>query len=151
VRLILDDSGLSNADKLAILNQLQGGRCAVCRAGGQRLVGDHDHDTGLLRGLICHSCNLREGQMRWHRSYHEDILAYLANPPAACFGWMWQLPDWWKHWDDIEVTERGLTARDYALMTYRTVLAHLRGEVTPEVLAMREAWEREPREMIDAF
>lgn len=32
-------------------------RCAVCGFPDGRLVMDHDHDTGLIRGLLCRSCN----------------------------------------------------------------------------------------------
>ena len=46
----------------------QGGKCAICRReayGSARntrsLHIDHDHETGLLRGLLCHSCNLALG------------------------------------------------------------------------------------------
>lgn len=35
-------------------------RCAICGqlpARGSRLVPDHDHDTGQVRGLLCSQCN----------------------------------------------------------------------------------------------
>mgnify|MGYP003575128090 CR=1 FL=1 len=35
-------------------------RCAVCGFHDLRLVDDHNHDTGLIRGLLCRSCNGRE-------------------------------------------------------------------------------------------
>jgi hypothetical protein len=40
----------------------QGGGCAVCGRPpkvGKRLCTDHNHKTGLKRGLICHICNGR--------------------------------------------------------------------------------------------
>jgi hypothetical protein len=41
----------------------QGGRCAICtRLPGKReLAVDHDHDTNLIRELLCVSCNLGLG------------------------------------------------------------------------------------------
>lgn len=79
----------------AALMEIQQGRCAVCPSTGP-LVVDHDHETGLVRGLLCRGCNVREGQ--WESgmfSVAPDplLLAYLANPPAAGKGWLWDYPD----------------------------------------------------------
>lgn len=38
----------------------QEGRCAFCGWDGDRLVRDHDHDTDLIRGLLCGPCNTYE-------------------------------------------------------------------------------------------
>lgn len=38
----------------------QSGRCAICGEPG-RLLADHDHGTGLLRGFLCRPCNTSEG------------------------------------------------------------------------------------------
>lgn len=52
--------GLSVDDYFALLAS-QGERCAICRdlPSGRitRLVVDHDHATGRVRGLLCTSCN----------------------------------------------------------------------------------------------
>lgn len=37
------------------------GKCGICGTARGVLVMDHDHDTGLNRGILCRSCNLREG------------------------------------------------------------------------------------------
>lgn len=46
----------------------QDGCCAICLAplvGGPRPVNvDHDHDTGLVRGLLCLHCNTALGHFR---------------------------------------------------------------------------------------
>ena len=71
---------------------LQGGRCAICRRvpRTKRLAIDHDHKTGLVRGLLCpgeRGCN--HGLLG---SAHDDanILAaaywYLVSPPSGAGG-----------------------------------------------------------------
>ena len=43
---------------------MQGGVCAICgevNAREERLSVDRDHETGLVRGLVCHRCNLSLG------------------------------------------------------------------------------------------
>lgn len=46
----------------------QGGRCAICGAGkdenrGHTLAVDHCHQTGVVRGLLCHTCNRAIGML----------------------------------------------------------------------------------------
>lgn len=62
----------------------QGGKCAICQwATGKRkrLAVDHDHSSGLVRGLLCGSCN-RELLGRYGQESLERALAYLDDPPA---------------------------------------------------------------------
>lgn len=114
LRLGGDDYELSKAHIRAKLSRMQGGRCAVCRKDGP-LEADHDHETGLLRGLLCHGCNIREGHVQsgLFRVDHPDIDAYLENPPAAGFRWMWATPDWWCELDDLLVEQQGMTVLEY--------------------------------------
>lgn len=69
------------------LYEAQGGRCAICqRATGakRRLAVDHNHKTGLVRGLLCKPCN-RYGLGMFARddpTVFDRAAAYLRNPPA---------------------------------------------------------------------
>lgn len=42
----------------------QGGVCAICGLKADALVVDHDHDTGVIRGLLCHKCNSALGHLQ---------------------------------------------------------------------------------------
>jgi hypothetical protein len=69
----------------ALLYEAQGGQCFICRrATGRtkRLAVDHDHKTGLVRGLICKPCNWLLGHSRDDPEFFDRAKAYLLNPPA---------------------------------------------------------------------
>jgi len=56
---------LSRDEFYALLDD-QGGRCAVCLTTlpkGTAVV-DHCHDSGMVRGLLCGSCNLGIGHLQ---------------------------------------------------------------------------------------
>jgi len=56
------------ADYIAMFNR-QGGACAICGQppGKKPLSVDHNHKTGKVRGLLCHTCNTGLGM------FTEDI------------------------------------------------------------------------------
>lgn len=67
----------------------QGGKCAICqRADGstRRLSVDHDHKTGLVRGLLCRPCNDILGHLRDDAEAARRIVHYLIRPPAQVLG-----------------------------------------------------------------
>ena len=54
-----------------------GGRCEVCKA-EVKLVIDHDHNTGRVRGLVCNTCNLRLGKA-FKDGWDKKAEAYIAR------------------------------------------------------------------------
>jgi hypothetical protein len=54
--------------------------CAICGRTGV-LVKDHDHRTGMVRGFLCRSCNIKEGF-----SSAEVFRRYRERNPASIFG-----------------------------------------------------------------
>lgn len=62
------------------------GRCTLCEKpmGRSRLpCVDHDHKTGLIRGLICMSCNDLLGFLHDDAGLFGRAAAYLLDPPAV--------------------------------------------------------------------
>src|SRR6266542_2622719 len=111
--------GVTRDEIRAALHILQDSRCAVCSAEG-KLVVDHDHATGLARGLLCRGCNVREGGP----ILHSDIEAYRKNPPAAGRGWFWDLPDTWTV-EDTAAIRRQLGGRHGAGMPIPAILEYM--------------------------
>lgn len=67
----------------------QGKACAICRratGATRKLSVDHDHRSGLVRGLICRPCNDLLGHLRDDREAALRIAEYLDYPPAARLG-----------------------------------------------------------------
>lgn len=69
--IVLKRHGLTPED-YAELFLKQGGRCGICGSPGVGpLRVDHDHETGAVRGLLCHKCNVGLG----HFNDDPDLLA----------------------------------------------------------------------------
>jgi hypothetical protein len=69
--------------------EFQGGRCAICRratGASRRLSVDHDHKTGLTRGLLCRPCNDMLGHIRDDPRVARLMARYLESPPALFLG-----------------------------------------------------------------
>jgi hypothetical protein len=75
--------GITTAEYDALLARQNGG-CAICRRRpkeNERLCVDHCHITGLIRGLLCHSCNIALGRFRDDQTSLIAALAYLCARP----------------------------------------------------------------------
>lgn len=77
--------GVTEAEYALVL-AAQGGRCAICRrkpAVGKNLHVDHDHRTGIVRGVLCVTCN---HDLLGRRDKDPELFrraaAYLEDPPA---------------------------------------------------------------------
>lgn len=69
--------GLSPED-YAILITSTDGKCEICLR-QKRLVIDHDHETGIVRGILCHGCNAALGIFGDTASGVEKALKYLTE------------------------------------------------------------------------
>lgn len=84
-RRLLKLYDLTTAEYWAIY-EAQGGSCYICRRAtgkARRLAVDHDHETGLVRGLLCLTCNKKViGHLRDDPKAVARALIYLLFPPA---------------------------------------------------------------------
>jgi hypothetical protein len=72
----------SEEEARTALSEWQFGRgCAICGPGWD-LVDDHDHQTGLIRGRLCGSCNVKEG---WGNDT-PPFTKYRERGPAVILG-----------------------------------------------------------------
>lgn len=68
-------------DAFNVLMEWQLGRCAICGVHDQEICLDHDHETDLIRGILCSSCNLQEGRVDYRAivKYRHINPAYLLD------------------------------------------------------------------------
>jgi hypothetical protein len=71
----------------------QEGRCAVCGERAKPLCLDHDHETGVVRGMLCSPCNVGLGHLRDDPRRLLAAVRYLRDPPAPKVARMLQLAD----------------------------------------------------------
>ncbi len=60
----------------------QSGVCKTCgkvNRDGRRLYIDHNHETGKVRGLLCHRCNSLLGFVKDDTAILQNIIAYLKE------------------------------------------------------------------------
>jgi hypothetical protein len=55
----------------------QGGKCRICSTDLTDPVVDHDHGTGLVRGILCHACNKGLGHFRDSAVLLESALNFI--------------------------------------------------------------------------
>lgn len=105
-----------------VLLAWQGDRCAVCSYRDPRLVRDHDHETGMVRGLLCRSCNGLEP--------HDVGLfqKYRSRPPAQILGLRLRYYDQRNGWSE----PRPVIQRRLANHPAYALVAKLAARLSPE-------------------
>ncbi len=74
--------GISQA-QFEELARIQDQRCAICDERATPLCVDHDHRTGLVRGLLCASCNVGLGYLRDDPARLRRAATYVEVSQAA--------------------------------------------------------------------
>ena len=81
-RGLLSSYGITAEDYDLLINK-QRGECPICHTSLHKLTSkqihlDHDHHTGIIRGIICHMCNWRlsDSDAEWFTS----ALQYVSKP-----------------------------------------------------------------------
>ncbi|WP_107070024.1 endonuclease domain-containing protein [Streptomyces sp. M10] len=112
-------------------------RCAICgrstrgrRETVSRLVVDHDHGTGLIRGFLCLGCNAAEGRHNVKRRLYSNYR--LRNPASILELEIPYTSSWAKVGDSADETRR----RSAHLHDVRDRIHRLRsaGESVPDHL-----------------
>ena len=57
----------------------QNGRCAVCKKEFPSLSVDHNHETGIVRGLVCTKCNTALGLVYENTDILLSMIKYIKN------------------------------------------------------------------------
>lgn len=80
---LLKKYGITHDDYLRLLKEQDGG-CAICgtkdpRQRSEHFHVDHDHATGIVRGLLCSPCNQGLGYFQEDVEVMARAIAYLAR------------------------------------------------------------------------
>jgi hypothetical protein len=81
--------GLSSKEYQEMLEE-SNHRCSICklpertlrRGKPMQLSVDHDHETGIIRGILCHSCNAALGHFRDSKIVLASAIEYLDHAPV---------------------------------------------------------------------
>ena len=59
----------------------QGGVCAICQTASpsSHWNADHDHKTGVFRGVLCESCNIGIGNFKDDIAIMKNAIGYLES------------------------------------------------------------------------
>jgi hypothetical protein len=66
-------------DEHALLLSVKERGCMICGDTDKRMVIDHDHDTGAIRGILCDACNQAIGCLRDDPDLMANALEYILR------------------------------------------------------------------------
>lgn len=66
------------SEEVEVMRAEQGGACAICRRVVDQLHVDHDAETGVVRGLLCGTCNRGIGSLKHSIENLQRAIAYLT-------------------------------------------------------------------------
>ncbi len=64
----------------------QNGTCKICGDANVRLVVDHCHESGIIRDLLCHGCNVALGFARDRVDILSNMVEYLSRHKGTVNG-----------------------------------------------------------------
>jgi len=67
-------------EEYSAMETKQNKKCKICQEEDKLFV-DHDHETGMVRGLLCHHCNTMLGLAKDSPQILEGAIAYLRSMP----------------------------------------------------------------------
>lgn len=70
--------GISSEEKKKMI-EAQNGMCPICQMVPNSWHIDHNHETGKVRGVLCHHCNTALGNFRDSIKTLERAIAYLGG------------------------------------------------------------------------
>ncbi len=75
-----DGSDFQNTDYIMAW-AIADGRCQICRIKNdelkKKLFADHDHVSGIFRGLLCNNCNLAIGNVKENKDILKSAISYI--------------------------------------------------------------------------
>lgn len=63
----------------AWMEYAQDRKCAICKSFSLELCVDHCHETGKLRSLLCHKCNVGIGHFNDNADLLQNAIEYIKN------------------------------------------------------------------------
>jgi hypothetical protein len=66
------------------LEQIKSGKCQLCNKEAERFCVEHCHETGIVRGVVCHKCNILIGYIENNRHLINRVYEWIdANSDTA--------------------------------------------------------------------